>query len=409
MPNPLTLMTATQSTGAKTDSIQGKERETEGGFAFEEVLKEDVEPQEVKDALVAATDLEVSTEQSNSGSTTSVEAPEMEKPHESEPTHPHAGLRVPPIEVDDRGDVTVDKTSANAAPADPIQQVSSLSTENLVQKDIGTIRTTVAPTTVESLPHIPGPNQKTDSGLSPIAGQILVSAAMSSASATGLDSKPPLRRVETEVRVALHTNESAINQTTQQAVISAAFKTQVPTQTIGWTPDESTVDTTIGPEPDDISTLRDLSSGHTLRDTIPTTPISTARAETARAVAGQLAAVVSARPGTGGVEIALNPEELGRVSITLNSREDGFHLTIAAERHETLDLMRRHIAILSAEFEKLGYGDLSLDLGMSGEAPEQGDHSEPDPALDSAELAGAIDHTAPTIPTGPDRGLDMRL
>ena len=69
-------------------------------------------------------------------------------------------------------------------------------------------------------------------------------------------------------------------------------------------------------------------------------PAQAARAEVARAIAGQMAAAVQARPGSGAVEIALNPEELGRVSIVLNGRDDGFYVTIAAERPETLDLMR---------------------------------------------------------------------
>ncbi|CUH50429.1 flagellar hook-length control protein FliK [Ruegeria atlantica] len=64
--------------------------------------------------------------------------------------------------------------------------------------------------------------------------------------------------------------------------------------------------------------------------------VQTARPETARAVAGQMAAVINTQPKSGSIEIALNPEELGRVSIMLNGRDDGLHLTISAERPETL-------------------------------------------------------------------------
>ncbi|MEM9127628.1 MAG: flagellar hook-length control protein FliK [Pseudomonadota bacterium] len=98
-----------------------------------------------------------------------------------------------------------------------------------------------------------------------------------------------------------------------------------------------------------------------------------ARAEVARAISGQMAAAVQTRPGAGVVEITLNPEELGRVSIVLNGREDGLQMTIATERPETLELMRRHIAVLTAEFQRLGFGSLALDLGASS-------HGQPDHA-----------------------------
>ncbi len=95
-----------------------------------------------------------------------------------------------------------------------------------------------------------------------------------------------------------------------------------------------------------------------------------AKAEITRAIARQMAAAIQVRAGSGTIEIALSPEELGRVSITLNGREDGMVLTIAAERPETLDLMRRHLAVLEAEFQSLGYGDISFDLSTSDDAQE---------------------------------------
>lgn len=149
-----------------------------------------------------------------------------------------------------------------------------------------------------------------------------------------------------------------------------------------------------GPLP---STLRDLPS-----------PISP-RPETARAIAGQMAAVITEKPGAGNIQIALNPEELGRVSITMGGREDGLHLLIAAERPETLDLMRRHIAVLADEFQKLGFGDLSFDLGQSGgNAPDADDLPE-HPLFDEKTPEDAAEPAPHPIPTGPERGLDLRL
>ncbi|WP_171101416.1 flagellar hook-length control protein FliK [Ruegeria sp. HKCCD7255] len=145
------------------------------------------------------------------------------------------------------------------------------------------------------------------------------------------------------------------------------------------------------------------------RDLSASQMMNTARADTARAIAGQMAAAISAKPGSGAIEIALNPEELGRVSIILNGREDGFQLTIAAERPEALDLMRRHLAVLSSEFQKLGYSDLSFDLGMSNNTGKGGDSTAQDAATSEALQLDEAETTAPPPKTGPDRGLDMRL
>ncbi|WP_299887795.1 flagellar hook-length control protein FliK [uncultured Ruegeria sp.] len=156
---------------------------------------------------------------------------------------------------------------------------------------------------------------------------------------------------------------------------------------------------------------RDEPSLHTTRESgaqlISTS--ATTRAEIARVIAGQLAAAIQSRPGSGAIKIALNPEELGRVSIVLNGREDGLHVTIAAERPETLDLMRRHMATLTAEFQKLGYGEMSFDLGTSPDQHHENAGSQAgslfEPTADESEI-----RTDP-VPrrTAPGSGIDMRL
>ncbi|UUV05671.1 flagellar hook-length control protein FliK [Ruegeria sp. YS9] len=154
----------------------------------------------------------------------------------------------------------------------------------------------------------------------------------------------------------------------------------------------------------------------TSRDSAPqlTAPSTAARAEIARAIAGQLSAAVQTRTGSGATEIALNPEELGRVSIVLNGREDGLQITIATERPETLELMRRHLSVLTEEFQKLGYGDLSFDLGTSwGSGADQKDANDADtqsPSHSEAAPQERIDHTTShpqNLASG--RGIDMRF
>src|SRR5690606_21551545 len=63
------------------------------------------------------------------------------------------------------------------------------------------------------------------------------------------------------------------------------------------------------------------------------------------------------------IEIALNPVELGRVRMELSRTENGVTVSIIADRPETLDLMRRHIDQLAAEFHRLGYTDIAFSFG----------------------------------------------
>lgn len=165
-------------------------------------------------------------------------------------------------------------------------------------------------------------------------------------------------------------------------------------------------------EIEDIPLSREATTLSSSRDSTPmtqTTTTATARAETARAVANQMATVVSARGQPGTIEVALNPEELGRVSIVLNGREDGLHMTISAERPETLDMMRRHLSVLETEFQNFGFGNLSFDLGTSAGSQ----HSD----SDTGEGAGFSDtqpeqitEAAPAAPKlGPVGRIDMRL
>ncbi|WP_282120344.1 flagellar hook-length control protein FliK [Ruegeria atlantica] len=164
-------------------------------------------------------------------------------------------------------------------------------------------------------------------------------------------------------------------------------------------------------EVEDVHALRADSPVSAGRDSVSSAQVmaQTARSETARAVAGQMAAVINTQPKSGSVEIALNPEELGRVSIMLNGRDDGLHLTISAERPETLEMMRRHLAVLEEEFKNFGLGDLSFDLGTSEDADQnQAGHQDGSPA-ETAKLTASSSNASPIPKTGPVGRIDMRL
>ncbi|PWG17114.1 hypothetical protein DFK10_08725 [Salibaculum griseiflavum] len=88
-------------------------------------------------------------------------------------------------------------------------------------------------------------------------------------------------------------------------------------------------------------------------------------------IAHQIAVGVSVAQG-GQTELRLNPEELGRVRLSLSGSEGGLVVAIAAERPETADLLRRHIDSLAREFEALGYAD--VDFRFEGESQQDRGH-----------------------------------
>lgn len=65
-------------------------------------------------------------------------------------------------------------------------------------------------------------------------------------------------------------------------------------------------------------------------------------------------------------DITLAPEELGRVRIYLQSSETGLQITIATERPETLDLLRKNIASLARALSDLGHDSTSFQFEQHG-------------------------------------------
>ncbi len=76
----------------------------------------------------------------------------------------------------------------------------------------------------------------------------------------------------------------------------------------------------------------------------------------------QLVEAVQTR-GTGTVDLTLNPEELGRVRLSIVSADQDVSINIVAERPETLDLIKRHIDQLSQELRQLGYQNAQFSYG----------------------------------------------
>lgn len=66
------------------------------------------------------------------------------------------------------------------------------------------------------------------------------------------------------------------------------------------------------------------------------------------------------------VEIQLNPEELGKVRISLAAQDSGGVVSILVERPETLELMRRNIDQLLKEFRGAGWSEIEFSLTQQG-------------------------------------------
>lgn len=62
------------------------------------------------------------------------------------------------------------------------------------------------------------------------------------------------------------------------------------------------------------------------------------------------------------IDIALSPEELGRIRMTISGREGGQHIVIWAERPEVLDQLRRNTTTLMQEFSDAGMQDMTFEF-----------------------------------------------
>ena len=85
---------------------------------------------------------------------------------------------------------------------------------------------------------------------------------------------------------------------------------------------------------------------------------------TPRFVAMQLAE--AAMQGKPKVDVVLNPQELGNVTMRLSTTETGIAMVIQAERPETEELMRRHIHELEKEFKEMGFENIEFNFAGSG-------------------------------------------
>ncbi len=145
--------------------------------------------------------------------------------------------------------------------------------------------------------------------------------------------------------------------------------------------------------------------GQTTQHAANPIPVPTT-AETARSAAQQIAVSVLHTPGKA-TEIALNPEELGRVRLSLTAVDGQIMLTVLADRPETQELLRRHLDMLAQEFRDLGYKSISFSFGRDGQSGAPSEHGRH--GQDSIADPTDPDATALRPQPAPQSGLDLRI
>jgi flagellar hook-length control protein FliK len=82
------------------------------------------------------------------------------------------------------------------------------------------------------------------------------------------------------------------------------------------------------------------------------------------------------------LSIALDPPELGRVEVSIERSGEAAHVSLRAERPETLALLQRDRAELERALAAAGFGDAagdgapSLSFGLGGQGAQQGEARE---------------------------------
>ncbi len=146
------------------------------------------------------------------------------------------------------------------------------------------------------------------------------------------------------------------------------------------------------------------------RETVGGPPPVFSAPETPRNVALQIAEVIRAS-GERAVELRLQPEELGRVQLTMSQDATGaLTVSLNVERAETLDLLRRNIDLLGADLRELGYE--SVDFSFSGDGT--GGDASPDGESRPGPRSGGVTQETPEsiLPsrrTTAGDGIDLRL
>jgi hypothetical protein len=161
------------------------------------------------------------------------------------------------------------------------------------------------------------------------------------------------------------------------------------------------------PEPDD---LVRPTAGAPTASTHQAAPCPLATAQVPQVPAQIVAAINRAAiDGHKTTEVALNPDELGRVRLRLATTDGALTVMVSAERAETMELLRRNIETLARDLEAAGYDGARIIFSQDGGgAGEREAHAPASLPASGKPATGAPDVPAHMLITLGDR-LDIRL
>jgi len=123
----------------------------------------------------------------------------------------------------------------------------------------------------------------------------------------------------------------------------------------------------------------------------------------ARTVAHQISQALIRMDGSR-VEVTLDPVELGRVSLTFVTKDEGVSVVITADRAETADLLRRNSDQLQRDLANAGYENVDLDFDQNNQEAASRQQNETSETVQPAE-ALQVSYGSAINPSG----LDIRL
>lgn len=80
-------------------------------------------------------------------------------------------------------------------------------------------------------------------------------------------------------------------------------------------------------------------------------------------------ALITLRDVGGQIDVALTPDDMGRLTIKLDHTTQGPAFTLTAERAETQEIIRRHLDQLQQQFRAMGIENATFSFGDQGDGP----------------------------------------
>jgi len=224
-------------------------------------------------------------------------------------------------------------------------------------------------------------------------------AIPSIAPAAAKDLRPPAR-VDTPIRdAAPRTTTTPPN--IQAGASTVVQATQTPLSILPITGKEMA-------DPEPLVALSPLQPSSPLSPSSPVIVQTATPAQTSYAV-HQISAQIAAEAGAASgrdIEVRLDPEELGRVRITVHPREAGLFIALAVERPETLDLLRKNAEELMSNLQDFDLSGATLEFSQDSDSPSS-DAEHDSPKEDPIQFSATPQATG--APPPGDGRLDLRL